>query len=401
MTQNNVSKGISGRIGDLVWHHGLKAAFFLVVGLIAYSFYPFDQDGDGVADEVDKCVNTAGIADANIIILGSTNVRPGCENPDRDGDGFPNTAVGWSWSGSDLDQCPDKVGDAEHFGCPPPTPEEVAMKAWSDVETNCSTYRSYFCQDAAAKLAALPVAEQTEARKAKVVEAEQEVLVWEIKSTSEAWQIESLEANLLKVPDEAKRKELRVEVDRELWVGYYASCDVIAGICYSGDEDGTHQMTRAEAFVKIVAFLPFEEAFVNPTDLVEMVGNGGGYNFRNAMLAGYELGLSEKEVYNAIGLHEIQEITLSADCNDKGLVYRQALSYGWSRAPADQCAKLYLESYRYKSGTAFAWSVGLPDMAAQIERAAVDDSLRNGVYSVTASGERVITIEDREEWHGS
>ncbi len=62
-----------------------------------------DRDGDGVADDEDRCPDESGPADSE-----------GCpeEAPDRDGDGFPDS----------VDLCPDEAG-VDPDGCPAPEPE--------------------------------------------------------------------------------------------------------------------------------------------------------------------------------------------------------------------------------------------------------------------------------------
>lgn len=68
-----------------------------------------DQDGDGVADDMDACPTTPGIATFN-----------GC--PDSDGDGI-----------SDLqDKCPQDAGSADFMGCPDRDGDGIA-----DPEDNC------------------------------------------------------------------------------------------------------------------------------------------------------------------------------------------------------------------------------------------------------------------------
>ena len=62
-----------------------------------------DTDGDGLADNVDKCPQEAGEAANN-----------GCPEDDRDGDGVPDKD----------DVCPDEAGKAANSGCPD-LPEEL------------------------------------------------------------------------------------------------------------------------------------------------------------------------------------------------------------------------------------------------------------------------------------
>ena len=62
-----------------------------------------DTDGDGLADNVDKCPQEAGEA------------NNGCPEDDRDGDGVPDKK---------NDVCPDEAGDAANSGCPD-LPEEL------------------------------------------------------------------------------------------------------------------------------------------------------------------------------------------------------------------------------------------------------------------------------------
>jgi outer membrane protein OmpA-like peptidoglycan-associated protein len=56
-----------------------------------------DNDGDGIADSLDKCPNEAGIAENN-----------GCADVDSDKDGFVDR----------LDKCPNEAGIKENTGCP-------------------------------------------------------------------------------------------------------------------------------------------------------------------------------------------------------------------------------------------------------------------------------------------
>lgn len=60
---------------------------------------PVDSDGDGIADNVDKCPNQKGIAKYN-----------GCPIPDTDGDGIND----------EVDKCPNQKGVAKYDGCPIP-----------------------------------------------------------------------------------------------------------------------------------------------------------------------------------------------------------------------------------------------------------------------------------------
>lgn len=62
---------------------------------IVFQFGMKDRDGDGIADNVDECPDTPGLAEFN-----------GC--PDTDGDGIPDH----------LDECPFEAGLAEFNGCP-------------------------------------------------------------------------------------------------------------------------------------------------------------------------------------------------------------------------------------------------------------------------------------------
>ncbi|RYZ22826.1 MAG: hypothetical protein EOP49_46400, partial [Sphingobacteriales bacterium] len=72
-----------------------------------------DRDNDGVLDSVDRCPDTAGLA--NLM---------GC--PDRDGDGIAD----------DQDKCPDQAGTAKYEGCPIPDGDGDGV---NDEEDKCPT----------------------------------------------------------------------------------------------------------------------------------------------------------------------------------------------------------------------------------------------------------------------
>ncbi|HEV7783182.1 MAG TPA: OmpA family protein [Chitinophagaceae bacterium] len=71
-----------------------------VAGLAKYDGCPIpDSDGDGINDEEDKCPNQAGLSKYN-----------GCPIPDSDGDGIND----------EEDKCPNQAGTAKYEGCPIP-----------------------------------------------------------------------------------------------------------------------------------------------------------------------------------------------------------------------------------------------------------------------------------------
>ncbi len=60
-----------------------------------------DRDGDGLADEVDRCPDDPEDLDR-------FQDEDGCPDPDNDGDGVPDMA----------DMCPNDAGPARNHGCP-------------------------------------------------------------------------------------------------------------------------------------------------------------------------------------------------------------------------------------------------------------------------------------------
>ena len=72
-------------------------------GLAIYNGCP-DTDGDGVPDNLDKCVDVPGPAE-----------NDGCPWPDRDGDGVPDKD----------DKCPDVPGTVANHGCPEVKEEHI------------------------------------------------------------------------------------------------------------------------------------------------------------------------------------------------------------------------------------------------------------------------------------
>jgi outer membrane protein OmpA-like peptidoglycan-associated protein len=74
-----------------------------------------DTDGDGIADDVDKCPTVAGLAKYN-----------GCPIPDTDGDGIND----------ELDKCPTVAGIAKYDGCPIPDSDGDGI---NDEEDKCPT----------------------------------------------------------------------------------------------------------------------------------------------------------------------------------------------------------------------------------------------------------------------
>jgi len=72
-----------------------------------------DSDGDGIADDVDKCPNVPGVAKYN-----------GCPVPDSDGDGIND----------ELDKCPNVAGVAKYDGCPIPDSDNDGI---NDEEDKC------------------------------------------------------------------------------------------------------------------------------------------------------------------------------------------------------------------------------------------------------------------------
>lgn len=72
-----------------------QRAYYYIDGISVVEHPRKDSDGDGVADEDDKCPNTAGLANMS-----------GC--PDSDGDGVADN----------VDQCPDKPAPGTAQGCP-------------------------------------------------------------------------------------------------------------------------------------------------------------------------------------------------------------------------------------------------------------------------------------------
>jgi outer membrane protein OmpA-like peptidoglycan-associated protein len=74
-----------------------------------------DSDGDGIADDVDKCPNQFGIAKYQ-----------GCPVPDTDGDGIND----------ELDKCPTVAGIAKYEGCPIPDTDGDGI---NDEQDKCPT----------------------------------------------------------------------------------------------------------------------------------------------------------------------------------------------------------------------------------------------------------------------
>jgi len=74
---------------------------------------PVDSDGDGIADDVDKCPNEPGTAKYD-----------GCPVPDSDGDGIND----------ELDKCPNEAGLAKYDGCPIPDSDGDGI---NDEEDKC------------------------------------------------------------------------------------------------------------------------------------------------------------------------------------------------------------------------------------------------------------------------
>lgn len=72
-----------------------------------------DSDGDGIADDVDKCPNQFGLAKYN-----------GCPIPDSDGDGIND----------EEDKCPNQAGIAKYNGCPIPDSDGDGI---NDEEDKC------------------------------------------------------------------------------------------------------------------------------------------------------------------------------------------------------------------------------------------------------------------------
>lgn len=66
-----------------------------------------DTDGDGIADENDKCPTVKGVA-----------AYQGCPVPDKDNDGIPD----------DQDECPEVAGVALYHGCPVPDTDKDGIK---------------------------------------------------------------------------------------------------------------------------------------------------------------------------------------------------------------------------------------------------------------------------------
>jgi outer membrane protein OmpA-like peptidoglycan-associated protein len=103
-----------------------------------------DKDGDGVADEADKCPEVKGLANNrgcpipdrdNDRVLDDVDQCPdvpgtfkyhGCPIPDRDGDGLND----------EVDLCPDKAGPADFNGCPIPDTDGDGM---NDRDDKCPT----------------------------------------------------------------------------------------------------------------------------------------------------------------------------------------------------------------------------------------------------------------------
>jgi len=81
--------------------NGFEAAN--IRGFIGFIFEPSigDKDGDGIADDLDRCPDQPEDKDG-------FQDDDGCPDPDNDGDGIPD----------ELDRCPNEAGPKENDGCP-------------------------------------------------------------------------------------------------------------------------------------------------------------------------------------------------------------------------------------------------------------------------------------------
>ena len=81
--------------------NGFEAAN--IRGFIGFIFEPSigDKDGDGIADDLDRCPDQPEDKDG-------FQDDDGCPDPDNDGDGIPD----------ELDRCPNEPGPKENDGCP-------------------------------------------------------------------------------------------------------------------------------------------------------------------------------------------------------------------------------------------------------------------------------------------
>lgn len=372
-----------------------------VVSCVGISYYPFDADGDGVADKLDDCKSTPGVAKVTV----GNRIFKGCPDPDPDVDGFYVAIPGGLNGGLieiAVDECPDKAGtDIALNGCPSPTPEELALKAWLRFEKICNLETGEWCSDAQQLFDALPEPERTAERQAKIHPAEQADLVDNLVRSHESFgtNIPRAEETLGKIEDQAKREEARVAFARRLWVSYYYDCEVETGVCNGwnkGDDDEHHiPMTRAEAYDKLVAFYNPDKAYPEPEVLVQDLNEVTYDDGQAALLAAKEWGLDEARVRS---LYANKEGNIS--CNNS-LFFSEAAKYGWLTSDAIKCVREAEENWRFQTAIAFARSARLEAEAIRVERKLVEESLKRGVYQVTANGEKIIAVEDREEWKGS
>ncbi len=104
-----------------------------------------DRDGDGVVGSTDDCPTVAG----GTIVWSDEKTYYGCPDADPDKDGFYVKIEGGIWFKEEkvgkakTDKCPNIAGDTTHNGCPPPTPEQVAMTSWLEVEEKCGHEDSF------------------------------------------------------------------------------------------------------------------------------------------------------------------------------------------------------------------------------------------------------------------
>ena len=115
----------AGLAGGSGLTHGYGAPFYRLIAMFGFASpgAPSDSDGDGIADDDDRCPERAEDRD-------SFEDEDGCPDPDNDRDGIFDRS----------DECPAQAEDKDHFedddGCPDPDNDRDGIPDASD---HCST----------------------------------------------------------------------------------------------------------------------------------------------------------------------------------------------------------------------------------------------------------------------